>query len=111
MRRLPAPVLPPPPPNTPTTPCDSPKLGDDRLPIGVERFTWFSIFWKLMETLRLYLFSLGATALAPCGPAPIAATLGPPPPPAAGPPGPPPGPLGPDAPPAGAALLPLLILP
>src|SRR5215212_1385721 len=37
------------------------------------------MFWKLMETLRVYRFSLEAAALPLCGPAPTAATLGPPP--------------------------------
>src|SRR5262245_29204378 len=98
MRRLPAPVLPPPPPkppNAPPKPSDSPKLGDDKLPTGVPRFTWFKRFWKLIETFRLYLFSLGAAAPPPCGPgpAPTAATFmaAPPPPAIEGPPGPPAG--------------------
>src|SRR5262245_10116122 len=102
MRRLPAPVLPPPPPpnppNAPPSPNDSPKLGEARLPTGVERFTRLKRFWKLMETLRVYFFSLGAPPPPPppCGP--IAATFAPapPPPPASdGPPGPPTGRLSP----------------
>src|SRR6185295_2578248 len=87
MRRLPAPVLPPPPkpPNEPPNPTDSPKLGDDKLPTGGPRFTRLKRFWKLIETFRLYLFSLAAAPPAPCGPAgPTAAVL-------AGPPGPPAG--------------------
>src|ERR1044072_5404795 len=34
------------------------------------------MFWKLMETFRLYLFSLGAAAPPPCGPGPAVATRG-----------------------------------
>src|ERR1051325_1444129 len=97
MRRLPAPVLPgaPNPPNAPPRLTDSPKLGDDKLPTGVPRFTWLKTFWKLIEAVRLYLFSLAA-APPPCGPVgPIAAVLAPPPPPVAG--------AGPAGPRAGAA--------
>src|SRR5690242_7045720 len=92
MRRLPAPVLPgaPKPPNAPPRLTDSPKLGDDKLPTGVPRFTWLKRFWKLIEAVRLYFFSLAAPPPAPCGPAgPIAAVLAPAP--GAGPPGPPAG--------------------
>src|SRR6185503_13532836 len=113
MRRLPAPALPPAgppnPPNAAPSPSDSPKLGDARLPTGVARFTWFKMFWKLIETFRLYRFSLaGAPPPGPCGPAP--AGLGPP---AAATAGVPPGPLGPPGPPAGraAAALPRLMFP
>src|SRR5215216_2977671 len=74
MRRLPAPVLPPPgppkPPNAPPNPSDSPKFGDDKFPTGVPRFTRLRMFWKLIDTFRLYLFSLGAAAPPPCGPGP-----------------------------------------
>src|SRR5215204_2343986 len=70
-----------------------------------------------METLRLYLFSVGAAALPPCGPGPTPAPLAPPPAPAAaGPPGPPAGRAAPAAGAAavcraGAAALRLLITP
>src|ERR1051326_1595736 len=95
MRRLPAPVLPPPPPKPPNagpTPNDSPKLGDARLPTGGPRFTWFRRFWKLIETLRVYFFSLAGPP-PPCGPGPPPATRAAPPPAAAAgaPPGPPAG--------------------
>src|ERR1041385_2829531 len=75
MRRLPAPVLPgaPKPPNAPPSPSDSPKLGEDKLPTGTPRFTRLKIFWKLIETFRLYLFSLAAAPAPPCGPTPTAA--------------------------------------
>src|ERR1700741_5560882 len=101
MRRLPAPALPPPPPppNNGARASDSPKLGEERLPTGVARFTRLKTFWKLMDTLRLYRFSLGAAPPPPCGPS--AATFAPaPPPPAArfGPPGPPAGRLSPPPP-------------
>src|SRR5215217_7719584 len=113
MRRLPAPVLPPPPPpkppNDPPNPNDSPKLGDAKLPTGVERFTRFNKFWKLMETFRLYFFSLGAAAPTPCGPGPTAAALCAPPPAPTGPPGPAAGRLSlPAGPEGAAAALPLL---
>src|SRR5690242_6740866 len=117
MRRLPAPVLPPPPPNPPNagpTLNDSPKLGDARLPTGGPRFTWFRRFWKLIETLRVYLFSLAGPPPPPCGPGPVPATRAAPPPPAAAaagaPPGPPAGRAPPPCWPAAAALL-LLMLP
>src|SRR5262245_13759260 len=99
MRRFPAPVLPPPPPKPPklpASPSDCPKFGDSKLPTGVPRFTRLKRFWKLIETFRLNLFSLGALPDGPpCGPAPAAATLAgapPPPPPPAAIIGPPPGP-------------------
>src|ERR1043166_6397366 len=92
MRRLPAPVLPgaPKPPNAPPSPSDSPKLGEDKLPTGTPRFTRLKRFWKLIETFRLYRFSLAAAPAPPCGPTPTATVLAPPPV-AAGPPGPPAG--------------------
>src|ERR1043166_5235670 len=112
MRRLPAPVLPgaPKPPNAPPSPSDSPKLGDDKLPTGRPRFTRLKIFWKLIETFRLYLFSLAAPA-PPCGPTPTAAVRAPLPPPPCAPtppaavraPLPPPAGAGPPGPPAAAA--------
>src|ERR1051325_10942080 len=110
MRRLPAPLLPPPgppnPPNAPPTPSDSPKLGDARVPTGVARFTWFKMFWKLIETFTLYRFSLAGPPPPPCGPGPAPVGLAPPPPPAAAAAtaGVPPGPPGPPAGRAAAAL-------
>src|ERR1043165_715684 len=60
-RRLPAP--PPPPPNPPPGPknpklppseVDCPNKGEVKLPTGVPRFTWFKMFWKLTDSVRLY---------------------------------------------------------
>src|SRR4026208_1633523 len=58
MRRLPAEALPlGPNPKLPAVEVDSPKRGELRLPIGLDRLVVFKRFWMLTENVNVYRFS------------------------------------------------------